>query len=416
MTYLPRTLDAQLDALLGAAGAVVIEGPRGCGKTSTAMQRAESMVRLEIDQVARELARISPKSLLAGPTPRLIDEWQVEPTIWNDIRREIDDRQAKGQFILTGSAAQVAQRDLHPGSMRMVRLKMRTMTVAEAQQGPGGVSLEMLFETGSFEPKASDFDFEQMLRVLCLGGWPSNRELSVGQATKVNSSYLEDVARVDVARVEGQRKNPITVSRLIASLARNVGTSVNSESLARELSLSGPPIKAETVLRYESVLNDLMLIETIQPWLAHLRSKDVVRVTPTRYLGDPSLVVAALGATPASLTRDLRTLGFIFENLVVRDLLVYADALGASIKHYRDSSNREIDAILELPDGRWGAIEIKLGSHRVDEAAANLKMLAKAINTDVHGKPQFLAVITMSPYSYIREDGISVIDIGSLQK
>lgn len=412
MDYRPRVIDAQLAASLDAVGAVVVEGPRAVGKTETARRAARSEVRVDTP-AGRQAFAADPGLLLAGATPRLIDEWQVEPDLWNEVRHAVDDRRAKGQFILTGSAVPLDDPARHPGAGRFIHLRMRPMTLAEAGHSTGAVSLAAVLD--GQRPSAPDpgLSVPDLAERIVVGGWPVHLGLTAAQSLRAMAGYLEDVCRVDVQRLDGTRRDPDGVRRLIASLARNVATPASIESLTADANGSDGRFLSETIGSYLRALDRLMVIEDLPAWSPGLRSRARLRAAPVRHLSDPSLATAALNANPARVLREINWMGFLFESLVVRDLRVYAQQLDGRLFHYRDNNGLEADAVMELPDGRWAAFEVKLGSHPavVDAAAASLLKL-KAV---VAGEgPAALGVITGTGYSLVRPDGVLQIAIGAL--
>ncbi len=399
---------------MSAVGAVVIEGPRACGKTATARQIAASEVLLDVDSNARAAIEVDPALVLDGPTPRLLDEWQIEPAIWNHVRRAIDDRSGPGQFILTGSAVPPDDITRHTGAGRISRLRMRPMSLFETGRSSGGISLSELLE-GSVSPVAEEgLSVAGLAEEIALGGWPGLRGRSVEDALLAVRDYLEEIARVDVGRVDGTQRDPSRVRRLLASLARNVATHAAATTLAEDTGGADGPLKDDTVREYLAALERLMVVEDQPAWAPHLRSKHRLRTASKRHFVDPSLAVAALGATPDRLLGDLNLLGFLFESLVVRDLRVYAQATGARVSQYRDSGGLEVDAIVEAGDGRWMAFEVKLGQGQIDAAAASLERFAARIDTTKCGSPALLGVIVATGYGYRRKDGVAVIPIGAL--
>lgn len=408
MEYFPRHVDELLAEYLASAGAVILEGPRFCGKTETASRLAESKIQLD-DEVRTKSPNLN--ELLEGPTPRLIDEWQVVPEIWNKVRHLVDQRRKPGQFILTGSAAPDMDPNRHSGAGRFQKLKMRTMTLAETGYSNLEVSLTNLFE-GKQKTVRSDFDFDRLLEEICRGGWPALQGLSVERATARLTSYLQDTAVVDYSAVDASIRTPERIGALIRSIARNTGTHKNIQLYAADL---GEPKSAhhDTIERYFEILRRLHLLDLVPGSSWQLRSRATLRSTPRVYLTDPSLAVAATGASPSALRSDRETLGFLFENLVIRDLISYLGNVNGSVSYYRDSSDLEVDAILKLWDGRWAAIEIKLGERSQDEAAKNLLRLAQKLDSS-QPQPSFSAVITNGEVSYLREDGIWVIALQHL--
>lgn len=395
-------------------GAVVIEGPKACGKTATARQVAASEVLFDVDANARRAITVDPSLVLEGPTPRLLDEWQLEPAIWNHIRRTIDDRSEPGQFILTGSAVPVDDLTRHTGAGRITRLRMRPMSLFETGQSTGAISLADLFE-GDVSPSPDpELTVADLAREIAVGGWPGLRGRGVQDALLAVRDYLEEIARVDIGRVDERRHDPGRVLRLLASLARNIATHAAATTLAKDTGGSEASLKDDTVREYLGALERLMVVEDQPAWAPHLRSRHRLRVAPKRHFVDPSLAVAALRATPVRLLGDLKLLGFLFESLVVRDLRIYAQARDAQVSQYRDDGGLEVDAIVEAGDGRWVAFEVKLGQGQIDQAATNLKRFAGRVDSANSGRPALLGVIVASGYGYRREDGVAVIPIGAL--
>jgi uncharacterized protein len=393
---------------------VVIEGPKGCGKTATARQVAASEVLFDVDANARQAAAIDPALVLDGPTPRLLDEWQIEPAIWNHVRRAIDDRAHPGQFILTGSAVPPDDITRHTGAGRITRLRMRPMSLFELGRSTGQISLDELLKgmvSSSADPGLTVVDLAEEI---ALGGWPGLRGRSVSDGLLAVRDYLDEIARVDVSRVDAGYRDPTRVTRLLASIARNVATHAAATTLAKDTGGADSPLKDDTAREYLDALERLMIVEDQPAWAPHLRSKHRLRTAPKRHFVDPSLAVAALRATPARLLDDLNLLGFLFESLVVRDLRVYAQAADARVFQYRDSGGLEVDAIVEAGDGRWMAFEVKLGQGQVDAAATSLKRFAERIDTASCGSPALLGVIVATGYGYRREDGVAVIPVGAL--
>jgi len=415
MSYRPRVADTELSDRLQASGAILIEGPKACGKTETARQAAASEVLLDVDENARAAVAVDPNLVLDGPTPRLIDEWQIEPRIWNHVRRLVDERGRPGQFILAGSAAPADDATRHTGAGRFGRLRMRPMSLFESGASNGAVSLAGLFAgeaTHSSDPGLAVPDLaEEIVR----GGWPGLRRLSVAQAGQRVGDYLEEIRRTDISSVDGVRRDPERVGRLLRSLARNVATHVAASTLAADTDGADGPLKSHTVGDYLAALSRLFIVEDQSAWAPHLRSRYTLRRAAKRHFVDPSLAVAALRASPAKLLADLNLFGLLFESLVVRDLRIYAQAGGGRVLQYRDSDDLEIDAIVEIDSGGWAAFEIKLGGEGpIEEGAASLTTFAKRIDTSKVGKPAMLGVIVGSGYGYVREDGIHVIPIGAL--
>lgn len=412
--YLPRVVDAELRERLAATGAVVIEGPKACGKTATARQIAASEVLLDVDANARRAVGLDPSLVLDGDRPRLIDEWQIEPNIWNHVRRAVDDRAKPGQFILTGSAVPADDVTRHTGAGRITRLRMRPMSLFEAGVGAGSVSLSRLLDGETIRSHDTGITVRDLAREIAIGGWPGFRDLGQDRALRAIRDYLDEIRRVDIGRVDNRSRDPEKVGRLLRSLARNVATYVSASTLARDAGGSDGPLREDTAREYLDALTRLMIVENQPAWAPHLRSKAVLRSAEKRHFADPSLAVAALRATPESLLRDLNLFGFLFESLAIRDLRVYAQAADAEVLQYRDSGGREVDAIVSAADGRWAAFEVKLGEGQIEEAAKNLTKIIARIDTDKVGPPAVLGVIVGTGYGYVRDDGIAVIPIGAL--
>jgi predicted AAA+ superfamily ATPase len=412
--YQPRIVDAELAQRIASAGAVLIEGPKACGKTETARQHANSVVFLDTDLDARAVLSLDPSLVLDGPTPRLIDEWQVEPSVWNHVRRRVDDRGQAGQFILTGSAMPADDITRHTGAGRFSRLRMRPMSLFETGHSTGAISLAALLAGITARSPQSDLTIQDLVDRLAIGGWPALQSRGVTAALRANRDYLDQIRRVDVERVDGVKHDPDKVGRLLQSLARNVATEVRVSTLATDAAGSDGALSRNTVTGYLDTLERLMIVEPQPAWAPHLRSKAILRNSSKLHFVDPSLAVAALNASPARLLADLNLLGLLFESLVVRDLRVYAQGLDGQVRHYRDSNGLEVDAIVETDAGQWAAFEVKLSPASVEAGAASLLKFADGIDTVKCGPPAALTVITGTGYGYVRPDGISVIPIGAL--
>ncbi len=416
MHYLRRIVETELDECLAAAGAVVLEGPKACGKTATARQRAASEVLLDTDHNARQLTRADPATALAGATPRLIDEWQLEPPIWNHVRRAVDDR-ADGQFILAGSAVPADDVTRHSGAGRFSRIRMRPLSLFESERSSGEISLAELLNRSRQGAGASSLGIPQLAELVAAGGWPANHGQPLRNTLRSNRDYLNEIRRTDVSRVSERQTDPIRVGRLLRSLARNTATEVTLSRLAADVGGSRITMKPETAAGYLDALEQLMIVDDQPAWSPHLRSRAILRAAPKRHFVDPSLAVAALRATPERLLGDLRFLGLLFESLVVRDLRIYAQANDAEVFHYREKGGLEVDAVVEAADGRWAAFEIKLGQRWVEEGARNLRRLAQRAPRamrDTPCEPSALAVIVPSGYGHAGTNDVGVIPIGAL--
>jgi predicted AAA+ superfamily ATPase len=414
MPYAERIVDGELKEDLAAIGAAVVEGPKACGKTMTAQHAAASEVRLDVDPKAREAAALEPAFVLDGPAPRLIDEWQLEPHLWNHVRRAIDDRGKPGQFILTGSAIPADDITRHSGAGRLTRLRMRPMTLFEKGRSSGRISLIRLLEGGKEGSPEARLTVPEIADEISIGGWPGFLEQPKERALTAARRYIEEIRRVDIRAVSGVRRDPVKVGRLLRSIGRNVATQTPVSTLARDSGGTDGPLKHETVDEYLDALRRLMVVEEQPAWGVHLRTSHTLRKASKLHFVDPSLAVAAMRSGPERLVRDLKTLGLLFESMVIRDLRVYAQAADAEVLHYRDSDGLEVDAIVECRDGRWAAFEVKLGFNQVEEAVANLQKFVKRIDTSRCGPPAALGVIIGSGYGYKQEDGVHVIPIGAL--
>lgn len=414
MSYRPRVVDAELASRLSSSGAVVIDGPKTCGKTTTARQLAASEVLLDVDEQARQAVGVDPRQVLAGEVPRLIDEWQIEPAIWNHIRRAVDDRGKPGQFILTGSAVPADAITRHTGAGRLTRLRMRTMSLFETGHASGRVSLRELLDGASPGSPDAGLGIAEIAERVAVGGWPGLIDFTANQALKGVRDYLEEIRRVDVGRVDETRRDPQKVGGLLRSLARNVATYATTATLAADAGGPEGALDRDTAAAYIGALERLMIVEDQPAWAPHLRSRSRARSATKRHFVDPSLAVAALRATPERLLEDLNLLGLLFESLVVRDLRIHAQAADATVLQYRDNTGLEVDAVVKLADGRWAAFEVKLGAGQLDEAARSLLKFAERVDTGKCGKPAALAVILATGYGYMRDDGVGVIPVGAL--
>lgn len=413
--YQARVVDEELRQRLRISGAVLVEGPKACGKTETARRVAASEVLLDVDEGARAAVAVDPSLVLAGDTPRLIDEWQVEPRVWNHVRRAVDERKKPGQFVLAGSAVPADDATRHSGAGRISRLRMRPMSLFESGLSDGSISLRDLLEGGRAKSGDRGVALADLAEAIARGGWPALQELPIGAAMERVVDYLEEVCRTDINRVDDVRRDPARVRRLLRSLARNVATHVAMTTLAADTTESGAnPLKKHTVGEYLSALQRLFVVEDQPPWEPHLRSRSILRKSPKRHFVDPSLAASALGADPPALLRDLNLLGFLFESLVVRDLRIYSQARRGEVRQFLDNKGLEVDTIVES-DGRWGAFEVKLGGEDpIEEAAASLLKFASEIDTLRSGEPSALGVIVAGGYGYAREDGVQVIPITAL--
>ena len=424
-TYVSRIADREIARVLDIMPAVVIEGPKACGKTWAAQKVARSQVLLDIDDAARLAAELTPRLVLEGEEPRLLDEWQTAPGLWNHVRRACDETSRRGRFILTGSAVPPDDITRHSGAGRIGRVRLRPMTLAETGESTGEVSLGALLSGGDCLAGRAEAGFSDLVDAVCRGGWPQMIGVDVSTAGEYLRYYLDEICRSDVSATDGVRRNPDGVRRLLASLGRNVATTASFTTLAADTigeapaSGAGGPgnggLNRTTVAEYLRSLERLFVVEDLLQWRLHLRSKAMLRQGRKRHMVDPSLAAAAMGASPARLLSDLRSFGYLFESLVVRDLRVYAQANRADVWHYRDSTGLEVDAVVETRDGRWLAAEVKLGRREgIEEAARSLLRLRDKVDTERMGQPSKLAVITASGYGYERPDGVSVVPVTAL--
>ena len=417
--YLPRIADAKLEIALQAMGAVLIEGPKWCGKTSTAEYVSKSVLYMQDPDSAEEnmlKAKTKPSLLLEGDTPRLLDEWQVAPVLWNAVRFAVDKRQKTGQFILTGSVVPVRTDDMHSGTGRISRMKMRTMSLYESGESSGEISLSDLFEGKTDMSGQSKVTLEQIAFILTRGGWPAAvNDKSEELALKKSSDYYEAVVNEDISKVDNIEKNPDRVRSLMRSLSRNISTEAGTTTILNDLRTNDQSLSQVTIDQYINALKMLFVIDDLPAWSPNLRSKTAIRRAAKRHFSDPSIATAALNATSKKLFKDFCTFGLLFEALCIRDLRVYADSLGGNVYHYRDAKGAEVDAIIQVPDGSWGAIEIKMGSGDVVSASENLIAFKNNVDTDKMNEPSFLMVLTATQSAFQMENGVWVVPIGCLK-
>ena len=412
--YRPRVVDGEMQRGLRAAGCVVIEGPRACGKTWTGLRFAASAVRLDTDIDVRTLGAIEPAALLGGARPRLLDEWQMVPMVWNHVRHACDATSRRGLFILAGSAQPADDVTRHTGAGRVRRIRMRPMTLYESGDSSGEVSLAGLLDREPASAARPAGGLADVAALICRGGWPGQLDLPLGEVQENLRGYLAEVARTDVDRLEGAAsRNPDGIERLLRSLARNTATEARDTTLAADV--EPEPLHRHSVRAYTAALRRLFVLEEQPAWSVRLRSRAALRRSPKRHLADPSLAAAALGADPDRLVSEPATLGVLFESLVVRDLRVLAQPLGGRVHHLRDAAGQEVDAVVECPDGRWLAAEIKLGgTEAIDTAASSLLRLAAKLHDERLERRGALVVITAVGYGYTRPDGVSVVPITTL--
>lgn len=419
--YRPRIADRELEANLKAFGAVCIEGPKWCGKTWTALNAANSVFYVgspNLNFQNRMLAIADPERALSGDAPHLIDEWQEAPSIWDAVRFEVDKTPGKGRFILTGSATPKVKGILHTGTGRFGALRMRTMSLFESGDSSGSVSLRGLFDKKLKSSDHVDVSLEQLVDLTVRGGWPGALDLGIDEAMKACKRYLELAVNADISAIDGIYRDSRKMSMLIRSLARNESSVASNETIRKDmLEYDDDNISITTMTEYIDILKRLFLYEEQPAFDPNMRSSVGVGKHPKRHLVDPSLSVAALNATPDMLIDDLKTYGHMFEAMCIRDLRIYTESFSGQIGHYRDRMKREIDATVKLPDGRWGAFEVKLGTNQFDDAANKLLKLKVDMESDPNAKPpSVLGIICgLSSYAYCREDGVNVIPITMLR-
>ncbi len=420
--YKKRIADKLLIEKLEEKGAVVIEGPKWCGKTTTAMQIAKSIIRMDEPKKRDEniqMSEIDPSRLLEGDTPRLIDEWQIAPKIWDAARYEVDTRGEEGQFILTGSAVPIESDEMkHSGTGRFTWLTMRPMSLFESEESSGEVSLETLFSEPEAISGRSDISIDELSFLICRGGWPRAIGMKERPALAQAVDYYDAVVKSDINRADGVNKNPERVKKLMRSYARNQGTQVPNTLIRDDIASNDTEsINEDTIFNYINALKKIFVIENMPAWNPNLRSQTAIRTSDTRYYVDPSIAVAALGISPKDLVNDLNTMGLLFETLCVRDLRVYSEAIGGEVFHYRDKSGLECDTVIHLRNGNYGLLEIKLGGSKlIEEGAKSLLALRDKIDTTKMNKPSFMAVVVgIGEYAYRREDGIYIIPITCLK-
>lgn len=419
--YYSRLIEKEIDRKLKSSGAVVIVGPKFCGKTTTAMLFQKSMIRLNTKQII-QIVSMNPAPYLEGDKPRLIDEWQTVPDIWNSIKNNLDLDYEFGKFILTGSSTPADKEDIyHSGAGRITPIKMKTMSLFESNESKGLVSLSKLFEESKINifDLNNDFTLEEAAYLICRGGWPISLQDDKELGLEIMYNYYNSLFIFEYSDNEKFRDlKPETLKTILASYARNISTEASISSMLRDLEIRDNfKIDRDTLEKYIEALNDLYIIEDVNAWNPNIRSKTSIRTTPTRHFVDTSIACRALNISPNDLVNDLNTMGLFFEDLAVRDLKIYANTFGGEVRHYRDNAGLECDAVIHLPNGKWGAIEIKLGGEKaIDDAAKSLKLLKnKIINKSNEQEPSFMMILTAVGSLYQRDDGIIVVPINCLK-
>ena len=419
--YLKRIADRVLQDRLAASGAVLIEGPKWCGKTRTALENSKSLLFMQDPDKAisyLKAADTKPSLLLKGDTPRLLDEWQTAPVLWDAVRFMVDQRGKSGQFILTGSAVPKDNVVQHTGTGRISRLLMRPMSLYESMESNGSVSLKALFDGETEIDNFSTLTIEQITFAIVRGGWPASIGKSEKIALRHAIDYVEAIINTDVSRVDGIEKNPVRVRALLRSLSRNISTLATIRTIHDDIAMgdTDESISEKTISQYLRALDRIFVTENLPAWNPVLRSKTAIRTSPKRQFVDPSIAAAVLRLTPSRLLEDFNYFGFLFESLCDRDLRIYAEAIDGQVFHYRDASGLEADAVIALNDGRWAAVEVKLGSKEIEDAAVHLLELKNKVNTEKMREPSFLMILTGSEIAYRREDGVYVVPLGCLKE
>lgn len=427
MNYLSRIVDAELDLRLRSVGATLIVGPKWCGKTTTAKQHAKSILEMQNPDLQAgflQLAETKPSLLLQGEKPRLIDEWQLAPVLWDAVRVAVDNSAEKGQYILTGSVVKDDSQTKHTGTGRISRLEMSPMTLWESEESSGNISLSEMFKNpgNTIDGAMGKLSIEELLFAACRGGWPSALNARGDDAKLfIAADYVNNVAEVDISKVDNVDRDPLLASLLLKSYARNISTLASKANIRRDL-LAVQDVSMPTVDSYLAALRKLFVVCDIPAWCPAIRSSASMRSTPKRGMCDPSVAVAALGATPEYFLKDFKTFGFIFESLVMRDLKVYSMALGGKLSYYHDRYGLEADAVLHLKDGRYALIEIKLGSSEIEEGAKHLLEIRNLIReynkTEKQcplAEPDLLMVITGGAMGYTRDDGVHIVPVSAMK-
>ena len=417
MTYYSRIVETEIKRKLFASGALLIKGPKSCGKTETAKQFAKSILQVDKDEQVPIIINIDPSILLSGATPRLIDEWQNQPKLWNYMRHEVDERKKTGQFILTGSAHPDEDVQMHSGAGRFTVVEMQTMSWHEMGYSTGKVSMSQLLDNSVIPFLNDELPLELIIERMIKGGWPALLERTSADAILLNRGYIDLLTETDMSRVSNVKRDPQKVRSLLRSIARNIATMVDNSTLEKDIKgIEDADISRPTIIDYLDALSRLMIFEEQPAFNTHIRSANALRKSPKRHFCDVSLAIAALNLNKESLLKDLKYCGFLFESMVYHDLKMYSRANDADVYHYRDSTGLEIDSIVQQHGGAWAAFEVKLGIGMIDDAAKNLLKLKSVIDTSKINMPASLNIITGTGMSYRRPDGINVISLAALGK
>ena len=418
MNYLPRVVDSEIDELMEIMGAVLIEGCKWCGKSTTGSYHAKSIIEFQNPDKKQEYDEIKntkPSLFLNGEKPRMFDEWQMYPVVWDSIRTDVDHSRKKGEYSLTGSAKPSEGETMHTGTGRISRVLMRPMSLFESNESTGEVTFRDIMEGKSISGE-SKLSLEDLASIIVRGGWPASIEVKSDAKYRFAKEYVKSLIHEDVKKIDGVERNPEKMQKVLRSLARNISTPVSNSTLESDVKNNfDDDISRPTLTDYLNTLEKLFVIEDVNATNLNFRSKYAIRTKPKKYFVDPSIATAILEMNPNDLIKDLNTFGLLFESLCMRDLKIYTQSYGGDITFYRDEKDFEVDAIFRTSSGKWGAIEIKLGAGYIDEAATNLLKFKERVDTKKCGEPSFLMVLTGANYSYKREDGVYVVSIGTLK-
>lgn len=414
--YIPRTLDSVISRRLNSSGAILITGPKGCGKSTTGARLSKSKILLQdtADQDTLFKVRNNPSSVLKGEVPRLIDEWQIVPSLWDAVRNEVDRRQDMGQFILTGSSVPQDDGFRHSGVGRISKVRMRTMSLFESGDSDGSVSLKSLFSGNDAKENSTSQTLEEIAFLIVRGGWPRSIGIDPEYAPDIVENYYHATIGIDVFRVDGKKKDSGAVDRLMKSYSRNLSSMASMKTITDDVITLQQSISPKTIENYTDAMRRLYIIEDVPAWSPSIRSRDSLRLSPKRHLTDPSLAVAALSLSKDRLLSDLNTMGFMFESLCVRDLRIYSQLIDGKVHHYRDAAGLEVDSIVQLRDGRWGMVESKLSVDGAEHAISNMVAVKELAESAGHAPPSFMMVLTATGYVTHTKEGVWVVPIGCL--
>jgi len=417
--YFPRLLETKIKEKMAVRGCIVIEGPKWCGKSTTSRRFAKTVVELQDPSVYEEykmFAEMGNRNLFAGERPIMFDEWQKITELWDYVRVEIDRNGGRGQFILTGSSKPVEDKNRHSGVGRIVKMTMRTMSLWESEDSIGSVSLDRLFKGDNEISGKNDHDLDRLAFLICRGGWPEIILDDDEIALQASVDYIDELLDGDITKVDEIKRNPVRARAILKAYARNISTPARMLTIQGDVEANDAVLDPRTMDSYITAFEKLFVIEDVEAWSPSLRSKTAIRTTNTRQFTDPSIATAVLGITPKDLMKDPKTFGLMFEAMVIRDLRVYAECIGGKVFRYHDADGLEADAVIHLNNGKWGAVEVKLGgAERIDGAAKNLLKLREKVNSDKMNEPAFLMIVTGTQFAYRRPDGVLVVPIGCLK-